>query len=225
MGVKSTFWIHTIKASAGLRSVDRINEVLFGLIMVLTFTCSISAATSGHEELRTVLWSALGCNVAWGLVDAFMFLFSVLLVRGEMFSSVRTIRTATSQVAASEAVKETLPPFISQILTQEQVDYLKKEIKKLPEPPKKIFSTAHDLRQALLIFLIVSLSTFPVTLPFLLIHDLRFAMRVSNAVALLLLFFTGIYLAKQTGQRKVLTGIAFAFIGSVLVAFTMALGG
>jgi hypothetical protein len=50
--------------------VERISEVLFALIMVLTFTCSLSVADAGREEVRTMLLGALGCNLAWGIIDA-----------------------------------------------------------------------------------------------------------------------------------------------------------
>ena len=53
-----------------LEPMERISEVLFGLIMVLTYTCSFSVAGAGREEVRTMLIGALGCNLAWGLIDA-----------------------------------------------------------------------------------------------------------------------------------------------------------
>ncbi len=225
MNSNSSYWIHAIKASAELGAVDRINEILFGLIMVLTFTCSISAATGGQEELSTILWSALGCNVAWGFVDSFMYLFSVFLERGKMFQSIRSIRDATTETSANEAVTEALPPFLSDLLKKEHITYLSNEIRRLPQPPVKVSLTWHDLRQAVLIFLMVFFSTFPVTLPFVFIHEVPVAIRVSNGIALVLLFSTGVYLAKETGRRKILMGLAFAFIGSVMVSVTMALGG
>jgi len=224
MTTSPTYWIH-IAAQEGIGNVDRINEILFGLIMVLTFTCSISAATAGREEVATLLWSALGCNVAWGFVDAFMYLFAVLLERGESFQQLRRIQNAGTEASANEAIKEALPPFLSQILREDHIEYLSKEIRRLPQPPEKVSFTLHDLRQALKIFLLVFLSTFPVTLPFLFFKELIVAMRVSNGIALVLLFLTGLYFAKQTGRRKVFTGVAFAFLGAVLVAITMALGG
>src|SRR6266436_2994840 len=49
-----------------LEPIERISEVLFGLIMVLTFTCSFSVAEAGRGEVRTMLLAALGCNLAWG---------------------------------------------------------------------------------------------------------------------------------------------------------------
>src|SRR5437660_5533748 len=53
-----------------LDPMERISEVLFALIMVLTFTCSFSVADAGREQVRTMLLGALGCNLAWGIIDA-----------------------------------------------------------------------------------------------------------------------------------------------------------
>ena len=44
-----------------LDPMDRISEVLFGLIMALTFTCTLGVATADHIEVRTMLlarWAA-----------------------------------------------------------------------------------------------------------------------------------------------------------------------
>jgi hypothetical protein len=54
-----------------LNPLDRAAEVLLGLIMALTFTCSISIANTGGTEIRHLLITAIRCNLAWGLVDAF----------------------------------------------------------------------------------------------------------------------------------------------------------
>ena len=43
---------------------DRISEVLFDLIMVLTFTSSLNVAEAGREQVRVILLGALGCNMA-----------------------------------------------------------------------------------------------------------------------------------------------------------------
>jgi hypothetical protein len=50
-----------------LDPLSRISEILFGLIMALTFTGTLSAVTADREEIRTLLFGAIGCNVAWGL--------------------------------------------------------------------------------------------------------------------------------------------------------------
>ena len=56
-----------------LEPLDRVSEILFGLIMAVTIVGSLSIATAGHTEVRAVLIGALGCNIAWGLVDAVMY--------------------------------------------------------------------------------------------------------------------------------------------------------
>ena len=61
-----------------LEPIDRVSEVLFGLIMVLTFTGSLSVAEAGREDVRTMLIGALGCNLAWGIIDAILYLMGCL---------------------------------------------------------------------------------------------------------------------------------------------------
>ena len=83
-----------------LEPIERISEVLFGLIMVLTFTGSISAAESGRSEVRTMLYGALGCNLAWGLIDGIMYLMAQLSERGEAIRTALAVRAASSAEAA-----------------------------------------------------------------------------------------------------------------------------
>ena len=76
----------TLPATRSERILDpvaRTSEVLFGLIMALTFTGTLSAATAGREDIRALLVGMIGCNLAWGLVDAVMFLVSTLAERGQ----------------------------------------------------------------------------------------------------------------------------------------------
>jgi len=65
-----------------LDPIERISEVLFGLIMVLTFTGSLGIATAGRQEVRTMLIKALGCNLAWGIIDAVLYLMGCLADKG-----------------------------------------------------------------------------------------------------------------------------------------------
>jgi len=73
---------------------ERMSEMLFGLIMVLSFTCSLSAATAGREEVRTILLAALGCNLAWGIVDAIMYTMNGFIERSHLLDVARDIRAA-----------------------------------------------------------------------------------------------------------------------------------
>ena len=88
---------------------DRISEVLFGLIMVLTFTGSLSVAESGREDVRTMLIGALGCNIAWGIIDGILYLMACLSERGHALRSYRAVRQASDPRAAQRLIADALP--------------------------------------------------------------------------------------------------------------------
>ena len=47
-----------------LEPIDRVSEILFGVIMALTFTCTLGVATAGSNDVRIMLFGALGCNLS-----------------------------------------------------------------------------------------------------------------------------------------------------------------
>ncbi|HEX5168923.1 MAG TPA: VIT1/CCC1 transporter family protein [Cyclobacteriaceae bacterium] len=219
------FWKERVKEGAVLNPVDRISEVLFGLIMVLTFTGTISVTTDGRQEVRELLWAALGCNLAWGLVDAIMYLMNVLLERGHGLFVLNRIAGTDDAMSLRKILKEEIQPVISGLMSDDELDQLSDRLKKLPVPSKRNLLTRRDFFAGTQIFLLVFLCTLPVALPFAFLTDVAVAMRVSNGVALLLLFVGGFILAKYAGFRRLITALAYVVIGILLVALTMALGG
>ncbi|MDL5048709.1 VIT1/CCC1 transporter family protein [Oscillatoria amoena NRMC-F 0135] len=205
--------------------MDRISEVLFGLIMVLTFTGAISAATSGREEVSELLWAALGCNVAWGLVDAIMYLMNVMAERGHGLRVIKSIKTTSEVNVSREILREEIQPLFAKLLKDEELDRLTDRIKSLPDPSARNILSGTDLVAGVQIFLLVFLCTFPVALPFLLFDEVSIAMRASNGVALVMLFLGGYMLASYAGFKKLPTALTYALIGVLLVAMTMTLGG
>ena len=69
------------------------------------------------------------------------------------------------------------------------------------------------------------LSTFPVAIPFIFLPNAMPAMRLSNAIAIVMLFITGFAYGRCTGRSAWGFGISMVFLGGVLVAATIALGG
>src|SRR5262252_821582 len=58
-----------VKSGASqLDPIERSSEVLFGLIMVLTFTGSFRITGADHDDVHRMLLAALGCNLAWGII-------------------------------------------------------------------------------------------------------------------------------------------------------------
>ena len=78
-----------------LDPLERTSEILFGVIMVLSFTSSISVVESGHAETREVLVAALGCNLAWGIVDAAFYLMATYVDRARKLMMLRTVRESS----------------------------------------------------------------------------------------------------------------------------------
>jgi hypothetical protein len=219
------FWKSRVQEGAVLNPLDIISEVLFGLIMVLTFTGARSVATEGRQEIRELLWAALGGNVAWGLVDAIMYMMNVLAERGHGVVVYKKILTTKATQDVRSILRREIQPMVSALLTDNELDNIGERLKKLPEPTRGSLISGRDLWSCVQIFLLVFLCTFPVALPFALFEEVAFALRASNGVALLMLFVGGWFVASYAGFRRIGTAVVYALIGVLLVAMTMALGG
>jgi hypothetical protein len=208
-----------------LDPMERISEVLFGLIMVLTYTGSLSVATADQGHIRTMLIGALGCNLAWGVIDGGMYLMARLNERGRNLLTLRGVRNAVDLDIARQTIADALPPLLATMLPQEQLDAMRQQLRLMPEPPAYPQLTLHDGLGALAVCLLVFLSTLPVVVPFMLIGDARLALRVSNAVAIVMLFLCGYAFGRRSGIRSWTVGVAMVAVGGALVAIAIALGG
>jgi hypothetical protein len=208
-----------------LDPVERTSEILFGLIMVLTFTSSISVAEGGREETREILVGALACNFAWGLVDAVMFLMSRFIERARNLATLRAIGGARSPDVAHRVILDGLPPLVSATLSTSEVESLRQRLSKQGEEHRSVRITTQDVAAAVGVFMLVFLSTLPVAIPFLIVRNPLTALRLSNAVALVMLFITGWSLGTYAGRPGWRAGLGVMAIGLVLVAITIALGG
>ena len=208
-----------------LDPVQRFSEVLFGLIMVLTFTGSFSAATAGRQEVRTMLLAAIGCNLAWGIVDAVMYVMASAAERGRRLTLLHAIRRAANLADAHRIITDALPPLLASLMRSSDLEFMRRQLAQLPEPPSRASVSRQDVLGAVAVFLLVFLSTFPVVTPFLLMSKAWLAMRVSNAIAVVMLFLTGCSLGRYSGHGPLRMGLPMVAIGAVLVALTIALGG
>jgi VIT1/CCC1 family predicted Fe2+/Mn2+ transporter len=207
-----------------LDPIDRFSEALFGLIMVLTFTSSVSAAQGGREEIRDILIGAISCNIAWGLVDAVMYLLARLGERGRELADFRALRAAADPVRARQLLADSLPSPVREVLRPEQIDSLRELLLRRPEPREPRLRP-HDFLAAVSVFVWVNLVAAPVILPFVLMDEATRALRVSNAVAIVMLFAGGYLVARASGGRPLRSGLAMVVVGLVLVGLTIALGG
>ncbi len=208
-----------------LDPISRVSETLFGVIMVLTFTLSLSVAEAGRAGVRTMLIGALGCNIAWGIIDAILYLMGSLAEKGKGIKTFRAVRKAPDAQKARRLIADALPSVVAVVLEPAELDSMHQRLKQLPEPPA--YATLHrdDWRGAIGVFLLVFLSTFPLTIPFIFMQNAGAALRVSNAIAIALLFFLGYAFGQITGRRPWVMGVVMVVLGTILVGICLALGG
>jgi hypothetical protein len=207
-----------------LDAQERVAEVLFGLIMALSFTGTIQASIADREEVRLVLIAALGCNVAWGLIDAVMFLVSQLVYRGRELHTWRRFARATDDAGRRAALTEEVPAAVVALLQHDELEQLHAHAEQQVRE-QRVRLHWHDLRGALAVCLLVIVATFPVVLPYFFIVDLATAKRISNLVSILLLFAAGAALGRFSGGKPLWIGLSMVAIGVLLVGVTIALGG
>src|SRR5688572_16834913 len=145
-----------------LDPIDRVSEVLFGLIMVLTFTGSLSVAEAGRDDVRTMLIGALGCNLAWGIIDAMLYLMGCLAEKGQGLMTYLAVRKATDPLKAQRPIADALPPVVASILEPAELETMRRRLMQLPEPPERGRLSKEEWLGAIGVFLIVFGSTFPV---------------------------------------------------------------
>lgn len=208
-----------------LDPVDRIFEVLFALIMVMGFTGSLSVAEAGRDDVRTMLVGALGCNLAWGIIDGVMYLMARVAERGRGLMIFRAVRSATRPADAQRLIAGALPPLIASVLRSEELEAVNQRLRQLPEPAEHAGLSREDWRGAFGVFLLVFLSTFPVVIPFMVMANVKPAMRASNVIAISMLFVAGFAYGRYAGKNPWRVGLSMVLLGVGLAALTLALGG
>src|SRR5688572_27252074 len=153
----------SIKSSKRLLDpIERTAEILFGLIMVLTFTGSLSVAEAGREDVRMMLIGAIGCNLAWGIIDAVMYLMATLTERGRNLMSIRAVRNASKAEDAHQVITAALPSVVAEVMRPEEIESIRQRVSALPEPAERPKLGKDDWLAALAVFAWVFVSTFPV---------------------------------------------------------------
>ncbi len=213
-----------VRTKPVLDPIDRLSEIIFGLLMALSFTGTMSAAVEGGERVGSVLAAALGCNVAWGIVDGVMYVLATAAERARGLNFDDAVRNAPLP-EARHIFLGNLPEGVCLAVSDAEAEALLLRIRDLPAKDTVRIVNLTDLRAASSIFVLVAASTLPPSMPFLFIDNLPTAMRVSNAIALVMLFTIGARLGKYMGRSPWPTAAVMTAIGSILVAVTIAFGG
>src|SRR5688500_5723626 len=118
-----------------LEPSERIAEVLFGLIMVLTFTGSLSVAEAGRDDIRAMLIGALGCNIAWGIIDGLLYLMGSLGEKSRGLAVYQGVHAASDPKQARQLIADALPSVVASVLEPTDLDRMRERLQGLPKPP------------------------------------------------------------------------------------------
>lgn len=207
---------------------ESLSELLFGLIMTLTFT--LGAGLLLREDptgARDLLIATIGCNVAWGIIDGALYVSGQVFERARLARIGQKVREAGSEEAAAALVEEELEELVGVTVDARERDELYRRMARhvRASQPRAPSVRRADFAGALASFWLVFFGSIPAALPYLFLDDAWIALRISNAILIALLFVTGYRWAHYTTLRPWLTGLTFMVAGIGLVAVAIALGG
>jgi VIT1/CCC1 family predicted Fe2+/Mn2+ transporter len=211
-----------------LDPASRLGEILFGLIMVRTATLTAGlTAAEGEAGVRHLLVSAVGCNIAWGIIDGIMYVMNCLIERGGKARLVQAIQNAPNPAAALDIVRAEVDSEFESLSKAEDRETLCQAILKhlAHVRPAKVWVTRQDLYGAIACFGLVFVSCLPAAVPFLIFSNPTLALRVSNGVLIVLLFVIGQKWAQYARVNRLAAGLAMVVIGLALVGVAILLGG
>lgn len=208
---------------------SHMGEILFGLIMTLTFTLGAGMVIQeeGRAGAREMLVGILGCNLAWGIIDGVLYVLGQVFERGRVRRIGLNLRLARSDAAARQAVAAEFDEVLGTVTDEAERDRLYQgvvtRVRATPVRPNRV--RREDLLGGLAAGWLVFACSFPAVLPFLVIDDPWIALRVSNVILLGLLFAVGWRAARHTLAKPWLAGVTFLLVGVLLVALAIPLGG
>lgn len=149
---------------------DSLGEALFGLIMALTATLGARlAAADGPLNVHQLIVTIIGCNIAWGVIDAVFFLLGGLFHRSRRARFYRSLRSSDNDVEAMAALEEEFglqdEPLTVGIEDRTSLyrAMLAVSTHAAPARPRLL---PRDFLAAFVVFLLVSAAALPAVMPF-----------------------------------------------------------
>lgn len=211
-----------------LDPAERFGEMLFGLIMVLTFTLGAGMIVpEGREGVRELLIATIGCNIAWGAIDAVIYIMLRMSERSRRMSLALKIRSITEDEKAVEAIDREVELEYEDLFSKDVKERICRDILNHVRnaTPKKVKIEKSDMLGGLATFFLVFISTVPAAVPFFFFDNTRFAVRISNLLLMCAIFMLGSRWAAQTRTNRMLGGLSMTAIGAALVGIALLLGG
>ena len=208
---------------------SRLGEILFGLIMVLTVTLTAGlTADSGRAGVRQLLVAAVGCNLAWGFIDAVMYVMDCMTERSARARLFRKVQNAADRADALAVIRREVEPQLQYLEGETHREAVYAAILEEASDVTPVMTTRitrEDVHGAIACFWLVVLSCLPAAVPFLVFSNPTRALRVSNFLLIAMLFVVGQKWAHYINASRLTTGLALVAIGLCLVGVAVLLGG
>ena len=197
--------------------------------MALTFTLGARLFTAaGQLETHELIVAIVGCNVAWGVIDATLFVLNSLFYRSRHARFFQAIKNVRNEAEALAAVEEEFG------LEEEPLAVRPEDRARLYQSllalsvhatPARAGLRRQDFIAALIVFGLVSATAIPGAIPLLLLADSNLALHVSNWVLILLLFVVGYWWGRYTAAPPWRVGLTAMLLGVFMVSVAVAMGG
>ena len=211
----------------GLNPPDALAEVTCGLVMTLTFILTAGHyAVNAANPSRMLLKAALGCTLAWGIIDGMLYVMSDLYKRERRNQLLAKLRSSPADARAD--LQDKIGDSVGELTSAEMitlVDALARVGTRLETQPVKFTGANFRAMTTSIVCNIAAL--IPAALPFLVLRgaEWRTALRASNGMVVAMMFGVGYAWGKSSGFRPLRTGLILVAIGLAMVGIAVLLGG
>jgi VIT1/CCC1 family predicted Fe2+/Mn2+ transporter len=212
---------------------DRWTEIITGIIM----TTAVIGATrigigSGHTDFLIIFSAAIGCDIAWGLVDGVLYIFGELTDRGRHVQLLKNLKAIEDQDNAVDLVikkidQELDPPILEHFNHEDKVRISQGVVKFSSKmTPENVHISKKDVFGGITIFFLDVVAGLVLLIPFFFLPtQMVIAARISMVIALILLFIIGYQWAKIINRPKIQTGLIIMFLAIAIDVIVIILGG
>jgi chorismate mutase len=206
---------------------ERLSQALYGLILVLTVISAIEITISKQQQsASTLLTAALGTCIAWGMVDAVIYVLTGIHERNHHVRFVSRVKNKSKKEAIDQ-IEDELDDSLIGVLEKEEKDRIAEQIFLTVNHavPKRQHVKKDDVLGGIASFLISFIVVLPTMVPFVLDIKLALAIRLSNVIAVMMLFIVGFVSGGREGMNRIRWALTITILGVVIVLVTILLGG
>jgi VIT1/CCC1 family predicted Fe2+/Mn2+ transporter len=219
-----------------LDPIDDLAQTIYSVLIVLIFTLAYQfislrsdmSPEATAQDIADLRLAMFGAALAWGLIDGVMYILLEVLQRGERLRLLQRLQDAPTEEAGLAIIAEELDYILEPIASEDKRRTLHRvafEQLRTSQPQPIGFKRA-DFTGALGSLLISVIVVIPSLLPlFIFSHNYLFAIRASNLVSFIVLFWAGYRWGQYTGVSPWRIGLLLVGLGALMVAIAIVLGG